>query len=257
MTHAHHDEQRPAAPQPTSVAPLKNVAACLALCEALISARSRLPNIGVFAGFSGYGKSIAAQYAWNTLGAVYVEVRDFWTRKMFVQALLSELGQNRPRGTIGELMLEVIGILGDMPPKLIIVDEADKLVDKKMIELVRDLNEAADVPVLLVGEELLPAKLVDYERVDNRVLDTVLAQPCDLDDTRCLARFLFPRLSIADDLLDHIRQRTGGKARRIATTLHEAEQWARKSGLAELTLATYRGRIFDGVAPRRHDRRAA
>lgn len=256
MTHAQGGD-RPTAARPTSVAPLKNVAACLALSEALLAAPARLPNIGVFSGFSGYGKSIAAQYAWNTLGAVYVEVRDFWTRKMFVQALLSELGQNRPRGTIGELMLEAIGLLGDMPPRLIIIDEADKLVDKKMIELVRDINEAADVPVLLVGEEMLPAKLVAYERVDNRVLDTVLAEPCDLDDTRSLARFLFPRLTVADELLDHIRQRTGGKARRIATTLHEADQWARKSGSMELTLANYRGRIFDGVAPKRHDRRAA
>lgn len=257
MTHAHHGGNGPTAARPTSVAPLKNVAACLALSEALISAPSRLPNIGVFSGFSGYGKSIAAQYAWNTLGAVYVEVREFWTRKMFVQALLAELGQNRTSGTIGQLMVEAIAILGDMPPKLIIIDEADKLVDKKMIELVRDLNEAADVPVLLVGEELLPAKLTEYERVDNRVLDTVLAEPCDLDDTRCLARFLFPRLAIDDDLLDHIRQRTGGKARRIATTLHEADQWARKNGVGVLTPASYRGRIFDGVAPKRHDRRAA
>jgi hypothetical protein len=257
MTHAQIGELTANAARPNSVAPLKNVASCLALCEALLAAPPRLPNIGVFSGFSGYGKSIASQYAWNRLGAVYVEVRDFWSRKMFVSALLSELGQHRPRGTIGDMMLEAIGILGDMPAKLIIIDEADKLVDKKMIELARDLNEAADVPILLVGEENLPAKLQAFERVDNRVLDFVLAQPCDLDDARALRRFLYPKLGMTDELLDRIRASTGGKARRIATTLHEADQFARQAGVGELTIENYKGRIFTGEAPKRHERRAA
>ncbi len=79
----------------------------------------------------------------------------------------------------------------------------DKLVDKGMIELVRDINKAAQVPVLLVGEELLPQKLEQYERVHNRVLEWVLAQPCDLADARAQANLLlnWPALPAYTDTL--------------------------------------------------------
>jgi DNA transposition AAA+ family ATPase len=237
--------------RPGSVAPLKNVASCLALVEALVHRPAHLPSIGVFSGFSGYGKTMAAQYCWNRTGALFIEVFDFWTRKKFCQALLAELGVARPRGTIGDMMDDIIARLGDDPARPVIIDEADKLVDKGMIELIRDINKAAQVPVLLVGEELLPQKLEAHERVHNRVLDWVLAQPCDLDDARALARFLYPQLAIADELLDTIRARTGGKARRIATTLNEAASFARNQGLTELTSGNYRGRVFTGETPRR------
>jgi DNA transposition AAA+ family ATPase len=237
--------------RPGSVAPLKNVAACLALVDTLITRPAHLPSIGVFSGFSGYGKTMAAQYCWNASGALFVEVFDFWTRKKFCQALLAELGVARPRGTIGDMMDEIIARLGDDPARPVIIDEADKLVDKGMIELVRDINKAAQVPILLVGEELLPQKLETYERVHNRVLDWVLAQPCDLEDTRCLAAFLYPALSFTDGLLDRIRVETGGKARRIATTLNAADQFARTHGLEGLDEKTYRGRVFTGETPKR------
>lgn len=243
--------------RPGSVAPLKNVASCLALVDALIHRPAHLPSIGVFSGFSGYGKTMAAQYCWNRTGALFVEVFDFWTRKKFCQAILAELGVARPRGTIGDMMDEIIARLGDDPARPVIIDEADKLVDKGMIELVRDLNKAAQVPVLLVGEELLPQKLETYERVHNRVLDWVLAQPCDLDDARALASFLYPDLTISDALLDSIRERTGGKARRIATTLNSAASFAANSGLQALDIENYRGRIFTGETPKRFQTRRA
>ncbi|MBL6431694.1 MAG: hypothetical protein HPM95_13230 [Alphaproteobacteria bacterium] len=130
-----------------------------------------------------------------------------------------------------------------------IIDEADKLVDGKMIEFVRDIHETTQAPVVLIGEELLPKKLEAHERVHNRVLDFRLAQPCDLEDAATLADFLIPDLTIAEDLLDDIRKQTAGKARRIATTLHEIGQFARNHGLKDLDRASYTGRIFTGETP--------
>ncbi|WP_163266509.1 AAA family ATPase [Chelativorans alearense] len=234
-----------------SVAPLKNVASCLALVDTLIHRPAHLPNIGVFSGFSGYGKTMAAQYVWNRTGAYFVEIFDYWTRKSFCKAMLAELGVARPRGTIGDMMDEIIVRLGDDPARPVIIDEADKLVDKGMIELVRDINKAAQVPVLLVGEELLPQKLEAHERVHNRVLDWELAQPCDLEDARTLADFIYPKLDISNDLLERIVRETGGKARRIVTTLNAASQFAGNHGLTRLDAANYAGRIFTGETPKR------
>lgn len=242
--------------RPGSVAPLKNVAACVTLVETLRCAPAHHPRIGVFSGYSGYGKSMAAQYCWNSTGAVFLEVFEYWSRSTFCRSLLAELGVARPRGTIADMMDEAIALLGDAPARPIIIDEADKLAAKGMLGLVRDLHDAAQVPVLLVGEELLPKKLEADERLHNRVLDWALAQPCDLEDARALAAFLHPGLSISDGLLERIRSETKGRARRIATSLHEAAAWAAARGRDRLDETGYGGRIFDGSAPSRHAARA-
>ncbi|KAB2860460.1 MAG: ATP-binding protein, partial [Bauldia sp.] len=127
--------------KPGSVAPLKNVAACLTLVDQLIHRPPHLPSIGVFSGFSGYGKTMAAQYAWNRTNALFVEVFDYWTRKKFCQALLAELGVAKARGTIGDMMDEIIARLGDDPARPLIIDEADKLVDRGMIENLREIAD--------------------------------------------------------------------------------------------------------------------
>ncbi|MBB99160.1 MAG: transposase [Rhodobacteraceae bacterium] len=232
-----------------SIAPLKNVAALMTMIETLRDRGFGLPGIGVFSGDSGYGKSVAAQYAMNRTGAIYIEVRHYWTSKTFCEALLSELGQHRPRGTIASLMRDILYRLGDAPDRPLIIDEADKLVDGKKIEFVRDIHETTQVPVVLIGEELLPKKLEMHERVHNRVLDFQLAQPCDLEDTGVLASFLCPDIEIDADLLEDIRSRTSGKARRIATTLHEVRGFARNHGLSKIDRASYEGRIFTGETP--------
>jgi DNA transposition AAA+ family ATPase len=237
------------ASQAGSIAPLKNVATLMMMIEALRTRAVGLPGIGVFSGDSGYGKSVAAQYAMNKTSAIYIEVRHYWAKKTFCEALLAELGQHRPRGTIASMMGDIIHRLGDAPDRPLIIDEADKLVDGRMIEFVRDIHETTQVPVVLIGEELLPKKLEQHERVHNRVLDFQLAQPCDDEDTAVLARFLCRDVEIAPDLLEDIRKQTAGKARRIATTLHEVGQFARNHGLTTVERRSYQGRIFTGETP--------
>jgi len=234
-----------------SVAPLKNVAALMTLVVTLRDRPAGLPGIGVGSGPSGFGKSVAAQYAQNKAGCTYIEARSYWSAKTFCENLLIELGA-RPRGTISRMMDDIIDTMGDRPDRPLIIDEADKLVDKKQIELVRDIYETTQAPIVLIGEEELPTKLASFERVHNRVLDWVLFQPCDAEDTRHLARaVLRDQVSVADDLIEAIRIKTNGRARRIATTLHAVLNYANNAGLRSIDLATYKGPIVSGETPRR------
>lgn len=232
----------------TSIAPLKNVAAMLVLIDTIRNRPQTSSGLGVFSGPSGYGKTVASTYAVNRSACLYIEVRDFWTRKSFCEALLEELGV-KPKGTIAAMMKEIGYVLGSDVGRAVIIDEADKLVDKGMIELVRDVYEMTAAPVILVGEEKLPAKLEAFERVHGRVLSWVLAQPCDLEDTRVLATLIAPGVDIADDLLNRIRDQTDGRTRRIANTLHELAIVARNSGVRAFSAESYAGRIFTGQAP--------
>jgi DNA transposition AAA+ family ATPase len=234
-----------------STAPLKNVAACLDVANRIIDRPPGVDGLGVFFGPSGYGKSKGSLYVQHKKGALYLEVFDFWTRKLFVEALLAELEVSHPRGTVGSMMQQAIRLLKDEPNRLLIIDEADKLVDKNMIELVRDIYKGAKIPVLLVGEERLPEKLARYERCENRVTAFGMANPCDAADAAVLASLYQPHLTLAPDLLAHIVAETKGVASRIVTTLAEVGQFCREQGLTGVDKASYGGAVFTGRAPRR------
>ncbi|MGY5789089.1 AAA family ATPase len=234
-----------------SVAPLKNVVAAYTVATEIINRPEGVDGLGVFYGPSGYGKSRASMFIQNKCSALYLEVFDYWSRKTFCEMLLGELGVDKPRGTIAGMMMQALRLLQDDPNRLLIIDEADKLVDKGMIELVRDIYKGARIPVLLVGEERLPDKLAAYERCQNRVSSFGMAQPSDIDDARQLVRIYHPWLVVADDLLAAIVEKTKGTASRIVTTLASVAQAAKAQGSNEISLANYGGQIFTGQAPRR------
>ncbi|MGF3028001.1 AAA family ATPase [Methylobacterium aquaticum] len=223
-----------------SPAILKNVANMLILIETVRQRPELSSGFGMFYGPSGYGKSVAATYAQNREGCIYLQVREYWTRKDFYTKFLQELGHKKPRGTNSQMMEEIIFTLGSGSGQAVIIDEADKLVDKKMIELVRDIQETTGVPVILVGEEQLDQKLRRYERVHGRVLDSKKALPCDAEDALELAAKIAPGVEIADDLLHHILTETAGSTRRVANTLYAVFNIARRGNLPVVSLAAYR-----------------
>jgi len=218
-----------------TLAPLKNVAAMLTLAERLIERAPHLPGLGVFNGYSGYGKTFAAIYLQNKKDALRVEIGDSWTRLTLIRAIMKELGVHDPKGTVPkltEMAIERLAMPGHPP---LLIDEADKAVDKGFIEIIREIHEATQVPIILIGEEELPSKLQRSERTHNRVLEWVAAQPCDLEDTQLLARLFVPEgLSYSDDFLERNRHKSAGRARRITVNIEKAIEWARVHNIANL-----------------------
>ena len=229
-------------------APLRNVALMSVLVERLIERAPHLPGFGVFHGYSGYGKTYAAIYAQNATGGPRVEIGDSWTRKTFLRAILKELGVHEPRGTVADMAEQVIGRLAEPGHPPLFIDEADKLIDKGMIELARELQEGSQCPLILIGEELLPQKLERSERTHNRVLEFATAQPCDLEDARKLASALAPRFVFADELLSRIVAESEGRARRIVTNIDRCVEWARGVGTNTLD-GEYSGSFYTGRSP--------
>ncbi|WFE92282.1 ATP-binding protein [Roseibium porphyridii] len=243
---------------PGGLAALKNVARFLALVERLVDRGPHLPGLGVFHGFSGYGKSYASLYAWNKRDALRLEIGDSWTRKKFLEKLLAEADIKPAKRTIADLTEEAIMALGDDHNRPLIIDEADKLADKGMLELVREIQEHSQVPVLLIGEEQLPAKIMKVERVHNRVLDWVPAEPCDLSDARALADLFCPELTLTDDLLTEVVGHTKGVARRIVVNLTRMQEYGRNHRKDAFDAGAFeRGWFFTSEPPRRGERRVA
>lgn len=227
-----------------------NVAAFMTLTTKLIERDPNAPGLGVFYGPSGFGKTYASIFAQNKTRAIRVEVGDYWTRKTLLKAILAEAGQVG-RGTIADMAEETIRLLGDEPSRPLIIDEADRAVDRGMIELIRDLHDKSTAPIILIGEERLPAKIEPHERVHNRVLDWIGAQAADLDDAKKLAASICRGIKIGDDLLGAIVKESDGRARRVVVNLVKAGEIARNRGLKSLDLAAWgQDAFFSGRAPK-------
>ncbi len=231
-------------------APLRNVISCSRVMEHLLTRAPNLPGMGVFYGSSGLGKSFAAAACVNAFNAVYVECRSYFSKTTLLQAICKEM-RLRPGGTIGE-MVDEVSLQLSLSGRPLILDEMDHIVGKALIEIVRDIYEASAVPILMIGEEMFPAKLKRWERIHNRVLDWQAAIPCDMPDSRKLAKVYSPDVEISDDLLEHIVKASRGVARRICVNVELVRQHGRSAGAAKMNLAHWGTReLYTGDAPPR------
>lgn len=234
-----------------TTAPLANVAICMRAMEIAMKRQSHLPGIVAFYGHSGWGKSASSAYAANHYRAYYVEVKSSWHKKALLEGILLEMGVS-PRGTVPELTNLVAEhlVLSGRP---LILDEFDAVVNHNLVELVRDIYESSNAPILIIGEERLEVNLRRYERFHNRVLDWVPAQPASMADAKHLRTLYCQRAKVADDLLARIHEVTRANVRRICINLERAQELASQEHWKEIDLAKWGNREFyTGEAPQRH-----
>ncbi|OIO54624.1 MAG: hypothetical protein AUJ55_11700 [Proteobacteria bacterium CG1_02_64_396] len=236
-----------------STALTQNVGLALQALYRVADRPGHLPGLAVFYGPSGYGKSFAAGHAAGETTAFYVEARNSWSRKAFVEAVANEMGLPTHRLTLPQIVDKVAEQLV-VTGRPLIVDEVDQLVDKgqNYVEILRDLYEASGAPILLIGEEMLPQKLQRYERFHGRILDFFPAQPCSLDDALGLRALYCVRAQVGDDLLAAIVAASKGSVRRVCVNLERAQEFAEGHGLDTVTLGDWGSRdFFTGRPPAR------
>lgn len=202
------------------------------------------PRIGCFHGPSGYGKSTAMAFTAQRTKAIYIEAKSVWTQRSLLEAVAAELGIVRLERSAPRILQQVIDLLNSEPRGLIF-DEMDHLVRKQHVEIIRDIHDATGVPILLVGEEALPAKLKPWEMFHNRILVFTPAQPATMDDARKLRDLYCPRVDIADDLVERIVRVCKGVTRRIVTNLTRAEQLAIEDTRTSIDLDWWGDRGFN------------
>lgn len=230
-------------------APLRNVSALVGLIDRVQNRNPALPGMACYYGWSGYGKTTAGIYAANKFNAVLVQVKSHWGPKYLLQVIARECALEPRKGdSIGHLaeMIAQSLAVNDVP---LLVDEADHLVKRKAIELMRDIHEASGAPVILIGEESMPQKIKEWERVHGRMLDWVAAQPGEMDDVIHLAKSYAEGIEIAPDLQAAILDASHKSIRRICVNLDRIAEHARTRGLKRMALDDWQGRFFTGEAP--------
>lgn len=234
----------------TQFAAIHNLGLVATAVEKLVSRSNGLPGFAVLYGPAGWGKSTALLAAANASRAYYVQLRSAWGRKAFLEKILAEMSI-RPAGTIPQLLDQVCQQLAASGRPLM-VDEFDYcLKSAGMVELVRDIYEASQSPVILSGEEMLPQKLIKWERFHSRVLSWIPAQPVSLADAKVLAPIYCP-VPVADDWLQMAVGASGGSVRRVCVNLANAADEAAMEGWRAIDREVWGKRpIYTGEAPAR------
>ena len=158
-----------------------------------------------------------------------------------------------PGRTIGD-MVEQIGDQLSKSGRPLLIDEADLVAKDGMIGVIRDIYESSQGTVILIGEEELPQTLRRWERVHNRMLDWVAAQPADLRETGLLAKMKCPGIEIAPEVLQLVLERSHARARRIVVNLRQIGEYALTTGKSTIDEADAQKITFysgEAPAPRR------
>ncbi|MGK8232570.1 AAA family ATPase [Roseovarius sp. MS2] len=230
-----------------SIAPLRNVAALIGLVERVQTRAFGLPGMATFYGPSGWGKTTAVTVAANEYQAHVVQVKDCWTPTYLAQAILREIGLPPQRGVAA--MVDAIGAQLARSDRPLIIDDAQYLLRKRMVELARDIYESSQAPVILVGEEKLPQDLTRWENIHNRQLAWEPALACNLTDAEKLAPIYAAGVDVAPDLLGAIVAASGGSIRRVSTNLARAKELAMGRGRRLADLELWGNRVFDTGQP--------
>lgn len=235
----------------TGFAPLTNMRLALTAITQAQDAGEGSPRLCMLYGNSGYGKSVAGAYVASRFEAAYVECRSLETRSSFLGMLASEVGVAKHERTAPRLFQQIVDQLSS-DPRPLVIDEMDHIVTKKFVDLIRDIHDATRVPILMIGEEALPAKLKAWERFDNRILVASAAQPASGQDARLLRDHYCLRVAIADDLVEAITERCKGVTRRIVVNLRNAQAAALDEGELAIDRAWWGNRpMLTGDLPTR------
>lgn len=235
-----------------SVAPLRNVTALVTLIDRVNQRQLGLPGMATFYGYSGYGKTTAAVYAANKFNALQVQVKESWTGKKLCQAILCEMSL-QPAKTIADMVDQIAQELM-FSEKVLIIDDAQYLVKRSIIGILRDIYESSGNTVILIGEENLPQELQRWENIHGRMLDWVAALPACIADLDHLAGLYCPDVKLEADFKEHLLKASQHSIRRVCVNLGKVAEFAKTRGLDRVDASTWGNREFFACAapkPRR------
>lgn len=130
-------------------------------------------GLGIVVAKSGYGKTHALRRYAKMPRVVYIEGNETMNCKDIIRRIENRIGMTRSYGSIDERMEKIVDFFNVNEGYLIIMDEADKLINKytqKKIELLRNITDSAQVGLVIAGEPLLETLMKGYDaRFTNRM----------------------------------------------------------------------------------------
>lgn len=120
----------------------------------------------VVVGQSGYGKTFSLRQYARLSRVVYIECNEFVNIRDLIRRLEEQLGLPKRYGSNDERMKQISEFFNINQGYLVIVDEADKLINKhtiRKIEVLRTIRDSSSVGLVLAGQPSLEVFLKAYD----------------------------------------------------------------------------------------------
>jgi len=221
----------------------RNVREFLAGMEVVATPIKGRIGMGLVYGDPGTGKTeIAQRYAADN-DHPYIRATDIMSRRSLLSRIVAELGE-QPKYTADDLFNQAIDMLLDHP-RTLIVDEVDYLCRGGMVEVLRDVNDITNTPVVMVGMHQLDQKLKRFRHLYDRFSAVVRFRTFEVEDIASLAEQIC-ECKIDAGGLKFIHERGHGKFRRTIVWFSRAEKMAKKNGIEVIT-AEHLDAVRNGV----------
>ena len=158
-----------------------NVKNFIGLVENLLNKPKNIPKMGLIYGEPGLGKSQTALWLACKYDAIYLRATNLMTGRWLLEEIAKEMDEI-PRYLTSDNFNLIVQKL-KQKPQLIIVDEIDYLMNNlKTIEILRDIHDKTDCPIIFVGMGLAHKKLERYKHLFDRFSEIVKFETFGVND---------------------------------------------------------------------------
>lgn len=211
-----------------------NVQRFLAGVETLTTAVRGRTGLMLAYGPPGTGKTETGQWYAANHDVPYVRCKDITSRRSLLENIVGELGlaaKFRAEDLFRQAEDELVERNGIM-----ILDEVDYLTKSGAIEVIRDLNDVTNFPILLMGMEETLANVRAYQHLYDRLTAIVRFNLFDNKELTNLAGQVC-EVRISADGISFIKERSKGRLRLSMQWFAKAEGLARRNQIDEITAA--------------------
>ena len=210
-----------------------NVKNFIGLVENLLNKPKNIPKMGLVYGEPGLGKSQTALWLACKYDAIYLRATNLMTGRWLSEELVKELDEI-PRYLTSDNFNLIVQKL-KQKPQLIIVDEIDYLMNNlKTIEILRDIHDETDCPIIFVGMGLAHKKLERYKHLFDRFSEIVKFETFGVGDIAQIINQL-AEIKLTADSIEYMHKKYN-RFRQIVQLINQLEVVAKENNLKEINL---------------------
>lgn len=208
----------------------KNVKEFVGFMEELKSLPPNIPKIALVYGDYGLGKSETIKWWTFKNDCVYVRANKGMSVRWLLSEMAEELGEE-PYWYSQETFNMIENKLRQNH-KTIIIDEVDYLINNNVIEILRDLHDRSNCPMVLVGMANIDKKLSKYPNLKDRIYKAYKFESYDSQDIKQIISEL-SEIPITPDGLEYLATRHN-QFRQIVKLINKIEKLAKTNEITEL-----------------------
>ena len=210
-----------------------NVKNFIGLVENLLNKPKNIPKMGLIYGEPGLGKSQTALWLACKYDAIYLRATNLMTGRWLLEEIAKEMDEI-PRYLTSDNFNLIVQKL-KQKPQLIIVDEIDYLMNNlKTIEILRDIHDETDCPIIFVGMGLAHKKLERYKHLFDRFSEIVKFETFGVNDIAQIINQL-AEMKFTADSIEYIHKKYD-RFRQIVQLINQLEIIVKDNNLQEINL---------------------